>query len=91
MSNLVVERKAVEAALAEAGYPDADVRIDADDEITVHNYAAQNIPDKIVWKAFEVTGLASACWPCWIDGYVCGVEDNPACEGPPPRRTHGNP
>lgn len=53
----------VRAALAEAGYPDADVYA-ADD--TVWSRRNAGVPDAVIWRAYAVTAQPGVvCWPCW--------------------------
>lgn len=61
----------VKAALMEAGYPDM-VLYDPESPNEMH--LAADVPAEVVWRAFTITGLNDACWPCWI----AHVEDDPA-------------
>lgn len=60
---------AVQAALAEAGYPDAIVFCHPEAGVTVRMAAngVRFVPRSVTWKALLVVGLPVACWPCWSD------------------------
>lgn len=66
----------VQAALAEAGYPDAGVR-------TIVNCSCgasrpcivvdHPVPDEVVWMAYFVAGIERSCWECWSTGKKPGT------------------
>lgn len=65
--------EAVRAALAEAGYPDADVRWDGGYQGGDLNRPRMWVPDgmplAVAWRACAAVadgiGRPLACWPCW--------------------------
>ena len=62
-------REAVQACLAEAGYPDATVTVRRG---KVH---ASGAPWPVVWRAGAIVSQAAGkrmpCWPCWeASGYT---------------------
>lgn len=77
-----VER--VRMALAEAGYPDAEVRSDTDGGAAVMLSGEHAVPDEVCWRAHVVAQSVPdvPCWTCWTldSSEVClalgeGVED----------------
>ena len=53
----------VRMALAEAGYPDAEVSyLNSSDQVKV----SLSVPHAVAWRAWAVTGETRMCWPCWI-------------------------
>lgn len=64
----------VAAALAEAGYPDAQVIDEGDGriDIVVGYDGRQLIPDRVAWRAMRVARLDDVgCWDCWQRGRPC--------------------
>lgn len=49
-------------ALAEAGYPDAEVDLGAGGGwVSIDN----NVPLEVAWKAAALSGATMKCWPCF--------------------------
>lgn len=61
-------KERVRMALAEAGYPDADVH-GPDDEPAVALSGPNGVPDEACWKAFAVARCEfQPCFKCWMAG-----------------------
>lgn len=59
----------VRMALAEAGYPHAEVVGPAEDP-SVTLDGPRGVPSQVCWRAFSVAGCASTpCWQCWMGSY----------------------
>lgn len=57
--------KIVQAALAEAGYPNVDV-VDTDEGPAFRGH--HEIPPMTRWRAFKVAGHAGPCFRHWVEG-----------------------
>jgi hypothetical protein len=62
-------------ALAEVGYPDADVTGSEDDPavwLAHENRGADGtVPHSVGWQAFRIAGAPDLpCLACWCDGYA---------------------
>jgi hypothetical protein len=63
-------------ALAEAGYPNADVNGPEHDPGVILS-GPNGVPERVCWRAFSVCGLNQACWECWrmMIGEDCPVDE----------------
>lgn len=76
-------------ALAEAGYPDAEVSWDdAEDEVMVMRhrpylgdgmFGEWDLPADVVWRAYVICGETSLCLGCWRDR----SHQEPTCDHQP--------
>lgn len=60
----------LKAALAEAGYPDAEI-VDVRGQpcvVELRGNVRVGPPPFVIWKAYAVLGHAESCWPCHRDG-----------------------
>lgn len=63
-----VER--VRAALAEAGYPGAEVvecagSGEGERAVTITRWSQRSIPLEVCWRAYRVAGTSGPCLECW--------------------------
>jgi hypothetical protein len=69
MNATVKER--VRMALAEAGYPHAEI-FGSDHDPVVTMSGPNGAPDHIVWRAFRLAFADDGpCFNCWRDGFTC--------------------
>ena len=60
----------VKAALAEAGWPDAQIR--------PYGFLIGCAPDEVMWRAYRLSGVGRSCWPCFEGGGI--TPDGKPCD-----------